>query len=189
MTDKLPPNLLTLFAPRPPLRWVEAPDHAPQNRRTAPIGSVAAFLPELQKYKETDQYNPTESWLQRRDRKKQETKEAAEKLREDAPNIYKPNEDSNIRGDAFKTLIVARLSYEADERDLEKEFGRFGPIERIRIIVDTRASEKPNKKKKPHRGYAFVVFEREKDMRGKTAPKSPLPTLRRTCHPFPGCTL
>lgn len=47
--------------------------------------------------------------------------------------LVKPNEDPNIRGDAFKTLIVARLSYEADERDLEREFGRFGPIERVRI--------------------------------------------------------
>lgn len=43
----------------------------------------------------------------------------------------KPNEDPNVRGDAFKTLMVARLSYEADERDLEKEFGRYGPIERV----------------------------------------------------------
>lgn len=34
-------------------------------------------------------------------------------------------------------------------------------------MTDTHADEKPNKKKKPHRGYAFVVFEREKDMRGK----------------------
>jgi U1 small nuclear ribonucleoprotein len=87
MTDKLPPNLLALFAPRPPLRWVEAPDHAPQSRRTAPIEGVAAFLPELQKYKETDEYNPTESWLQKRDRKKLERKEASEKLRTDAPTI------------------------------------------------------------------------------------------------------
>lgn len=38
----------------------------------------------------------------------------------------------------------------------------------IRIVVDTHQDEKPNKKKKKHRGYAFVVFEREKDMRGKT---------------------
>ena len=44
----------------------------------------------------------------------------------------KPTEDPNIRGDAFKTLIVARLSYDADERDLEREFGRFGPVERVR---------------------------------------------------------
>jgi len=43
----------------------------------------------------------------------------------------KPNEDPNVRGDAFKTLMVARLSYDADERDLEKEFGRYGPIERV----------------------------------------------------------
>lgn len=39
----------------------------------------------------------------------------------------------------------------------------------IRIITDTHAHERPNKKKKPHRGYAFVVFDREKDMRGNSA--------------------
>lgn len=85
MTDKLPPNLLALFAARPPLRWVEAPDYAPQNRKTAPISGVAQFLPELQKYKETDVYHPTESWLQRRDRKKQEKKEKLESLVTEAP--------------------------------------------------------------------------------------------------------
>jgi len=37
----------------------------------------------------------------------------------------------------------------------------------IRIVTDTHQDEKPNKKKKKHRGYAFVVYEREKDMRGK----------------------
>jgi RNA recognition motif-containing protein len=42
-----------------------------------------------------------------------------------------PHDDPNIRGDAFKTLIVARLDYSADEKDLEREFGRFGPIERV----------------------------------------------------------
>lgn len=150
MTDKLPPNLLALFAARPPLRWVEPPDYAPEKRTTAPISGVAAFLPELQKYKETDVYHPTESWLQAKDRKKREKKEAAERLLTEGPlqceppsqrdytaasNLAitdKPNEDPNIRGDAFKTLIVARLSYDADERDLEREFGRIGPIERVR---------------------------------------------------------
>ena len=108
--------------------------------------------------------------------------------------IDKPQEDPNIRGDAFKTLIVARLSYDATEQDLESEFGRFGPIERvscvilvvisitdvvqIRIVSDTHQDEKPNKKKKKHRGYAFVVYEREKDMRGK-------PTTSPTPHSMP----
>lgn len=44
----------------------------------------------------------------------------------------KPNEDPNIRGDAFKTLMVCRLSYQANEEDLEREFGRIGAIERVR---------------------------------------------------------
>ncbi|KAG7122378.1 U1 small nuclear ribonucleoprotein 70 kDa like [Verticillium longisporum] len=166
MTDKLPPNLLALFAPRPPLRWVPPPDHAPEQRRTAPVSGIAAFLPALAEYKDQDGYVPTESWLQMKDRKKQEHKAKLEQLAAEGPVDYKPNEDPNIRGDAFKTLIVARLSYEANEQDLEREFGRFGNIERIRIITDTHAHEKSkNKKKKPHRGYAFVVFERERDMR------------------------
>lgn len=89
MTDKLPPNLLALFAARPPLRWVEPSDHAPEKRRTAPIGGVAAFLPELQKYKETDKYEPTESWLEMRDRKKRETKENVANLVTEGPKQCK----------------------------------------------------------------------------------------------------
>ena len=53
--------------------------------------------------------------------------------------LDKPNEDPNIRGDAFKTLIVARLSYEADERDLERDFSRYGPIERVSLGDALRA--------------------------------------------------
>ncbi|RYP23123.1 hypothetical protein DL767_008910 [Monosporascus sp. MG133] len=165
MTDKLPPNLLALFAPRPPLRWVPHPDFPPEQRKTANVSGVGEYLPALAAYKDKDGYVPTESWLQMRDRKKLEKKAKQEKLLTEGPLKYKPNEDPNIRGDPFKTLIVARLSYDANEHDLEKEFGRFGPIERIRIVADTHAHEKGNKKKKPHRGYAFVVFEREKDMR------------------------
>ena len=40
----------------------------------------------------------------------------------------------------------------------------------IRIVADTSEAEengtKSKKKKKSHRGYAFVVYEREKDMKG-----------------------
>ena len=92
--------------------------------------------------------------------------------------IIEADDDPNVRGDAFKTLFVARLSYDTTEKDLEREFGRFGPIERIRIVTDSAAEmngtaseseTKPKtkkKKKKAHRGYAFVVYEREKDMKG-----------------------
>jgi U1 small nuclear ribonucleoprotein len=141
-------------------------DHAPQERKTAHISGIGEFLPQLQEYKETDQYEPTESWLQRKTRVKLEKKQRQENLLKEAPvlcegdpicsifyitcptsryfvsrivqgvltlySLDKPQEDPNIRGDAFKTLIVARLSYDATEQDLESEFGRFGPIERVR---------------------------------------------------------
>lgn len=169
MTDKLPPNLLALFAPRPPLRWVPPSDRAPEERKTANIAGVAAFLPQLQEYKENDNYEASESWLQRKDRLKLERKTEQEKLLKDGPLscegdplcfdsplfpplvsshltlssttctdllivVDKPQDDPNIRGDAFKTLMVARLSYDATEQDLESEFGRFGPIERVSFL-------------------------------------------------------
>lgn len=182
MTDKLPPNLLALFAPRPPLRWVQPVDVAPAQRKTAKITGLAEFLPALAAYKETDKYVPTESWLQARDRKKREKVEKHEmdikegSMKRESPLLPKqrrwperwmnrthspisfspsstprrisclvvsepllifscfadnPSDDPNIRGDAFKTLIVARLSYDAGEKDIEREFERFGPIERV----------------------------------------------------------
>jgi hypothetical protein len=85
MTDKLPPNLLALFAPRPPLRWVPPSDHAPAERKTAHVTGVAAFLPQLEEYKKTDVYEPTESWLQRKDRLKLEKKEKQERLLTEGP--------------------------------------------------------------------------------------------------------
>ena len=79
MTDKLPPNLLALFAARPALRYLPPSDHAPEKRKTNNIGGVAQFIPALQEY-ENIPYEPTESWLQRKDRIKAEKKERQEKL-------------------------------------------------------------------------------------------------------------
>ena len=79
MTDKLPPNLLALFAPRPALRYLPPSDHAPEERKTNNIGGIAQYLNALSEY-ENIPYEPTESWLQRKDRLKTEKKERQEKL-------------------------------------------------------------------------------------------------------------
>lgn len=181
MTDKLPPNLLALFAPRPALRYLPPADYAPGERRTAAISGIAQYLPALKEdytpadYKdpETGEYSYSgESWLERKDRLTLE-KQARQKFitGDGFKDLYKPSEDSAIRGDAFKTLFVARLSYETDVKDLEREFGRFGPIERVRIVTDN--GETKSKKKGKSKGYAFVVFEREKDMKGTDKPSLP----------------
>jgi U1 small nuclear ribonucleoprotein len=79
MTDKLPPNLLALFAPRPPLRYIPPSDRAPEDCKKSTIGGVAALLGELKNYGEEVPYNATESWLQRRARQKIEKKERIER--------------------------------------------------------------------------------------------------------------
>ncbi|KAF3908476.1 Nucleolin [Orbilia brochopaga] len=156
MTDKLPTNLLALFQPRSALRYLQPADHAPEQRKTAPISGVAQFLDELRK--PDPNYMPTESWLQQRDRKKREKKERQENTVKHGLETYNPDNDPHIRGDPYKTLFVSRLSYDVKEQDLEREFGRFGPIDRIRLVR--------NKDTKKPRGYAFILFEREKDMKG-----------------------
>ena len=75
MTHKLPANLLALFSPRPALRYLPASDHAPEERKTNNIGGVAHFLPDLEEYKDNVPYEPTESWLQRKERLKAEKRE------------------------------------------------------------------------------------------------------------------
>ncbi|KAF2733615.1 hypothetical protein EJ04DRAFT_391086, partial [Polyplosphaeria fusca] len=164
MTDKLPPMLLNLFAPRPPLRWAEPQDHAPETRQTPQISGVGQYLQALREYKDNDGYVPTDSWEQKRDKKRQEIKEKQERLLTEGINQYDPKQDPKVQGDAFKTLFVARLSYGATSDDLEREFGRYGPIERIRLVEDiTAPANAPPKKRKC--GYAFIVYEREKDMK------------------------
>lgn len=137
MTDKLPPQLLALFSPRPPLRYIPPQDADPAiyASRTSQISGVAAFLPVLSEYANEDDYQPTESWLQRKDRLNQEKRERTAKVTSEGFEGYKPHEDPQIRGDAFKTLFVSRLSFDAKESDLEREFGRFGPIERVSLFL------------------------------------------------------
>jgi U1 small nuclear ribonucleoprotein len=85
MTDRLPPNLLALFAPRPPLRWVPPVDHPPEQRKTAAVSGVAQFLPALAEYEREYEYHPTESWLEARDRKKREKQAQLEKALAEGP--------------------------------------------------------------------------------------------------------
>ena len=183
MTDKLPPNLLALFAPRPPLRYLPPADHPPEERSTARITGIAQYLPALKEkaaaaasVEAGDSVDPelaererppTESKLEAHERKHREKLERQQWLvTKGVDELYKPTKDPNIRGDAFKTLFVGRLSYDTDIRDLEKEFGRFGPIERIRIVTENSPDGKVSKKHGKSRGYAFVVYERERDMKG-----------------------
>jgi U1 small nuclear ribonucleoprotein len=110
-----------------------------------------------------DDYKPTIQEVPKERRKRvaeKRKRDHASKLAEEKEK-YKPAENEDATEDAFKTLFVGRLSYAVDERKLKREMERYGPVKKLRIVND-RETGKP-------RGYAFVEFEDERDM--KTAYK------------------
>ena len=110
-----------------------------------------------------DDYTPVIQEVPKERRKRvaeKRKREHTEKLTAEKEE-YKPAENEDATEDAFKTLFVGRLSYSVDERKLKREMERYGPVKKLRIVNDQETG-------KP-RGYAFVEFEDERDM--KTAYK------------------
>ncbi|PKU61197.1 U11/U12 small nuclear ribonucleoprotein 35 kDa protein [Dendrobium catenatum] len=74
-----------------------------------------------------------------------------------AAGLYDPAGDPKIIGDSYCTLFVARLSRQTSEETLRKAMSAYGKVKNLRLVRDivTGAS----------RGYAFVEFETEREMR------------------------
>jgi U1 small nuclear ribonucleoprotein len=51
--------------------------------------------------------------------------------------------------DPYKTLIVARLKYETNERTIKLEFEKYGVVKSVKLVTDKDGKS---------RGYAFVEF-------------------------------
>jgi U1 small nuclear ribonucleoprotein 70kDa len=68
MTDKLPPQLLNLFAPRPPLRYLLPADTAPEKRKTTVVSGIAAFLSQIPKHDQN--YVPTDTEEQAKEKRR-----------------------------------------------------------------------------------------------------------------------
>ncbi|KAJ3092314.1 U1 small nuclear ribonucleoprotein 70 kDa [Quaeritorhiza haematococci] len=155
MTALLPPNLLKLFAPRPPLPYLEPLDRDPVERRRPVISGVGEFLPHCKDH-DLD-YKPTETIEERRKRRKEEKAAAAAIAVQKALEEWDPATDENATSDPYKTLFIARLSYDTTEKTLRREFEVYGAIKTIRMVHDEKTG-------KP-RGYAFIEYERERDMK------------------------
>jgi U1 small nuclear ribonucleoprotein len=150
MTCHLPPNLLALFAPRPPLPFM-AP---PEKKAPPPLSGLGNYLSKFETTptSQTQAETPTDRKL----RIKAEKEEKKKKELEDKLSRWDPKKDPNIIGDPHHVLFVGRLSYNITEHKLRREFETYGPVKKIRIVTD--------KQGKP-RGYAFIEFEKEKDMK------------------------
>ncbi|KAG0335918.1 hypothetical protein BG004_008265 [Podila humilis] len=136
-TAALPPHLLRLFAPRPPLPYAAPLDKDPSTKRESKMMPISQYLDMLKDHDKD--YVPTLSIAERKKKK-----------------AWDPNNDPHVVGDPYKTLHVSRLSYDCTEKDLRREFSMYGQIENIRVVKDQNDKS---------RGFAFIEFEREKDMK------------------------
>ena len=65
-----------------------------------------------------------------------EQKEKYEKTLSEKKEEYSPGGNEKVVGDAYKTLIVARLPYEITEPALRREFESFGAVRKVKLIFD-----------------------------------------------------
>ncbi|KAJ9475340.1 U1 small nuclear ribonucleoprotein 70 kDa-like protein [Pseudozyma hubeiensis] len=185
MTHLLPPSLIRLFAPRPPLEYVAPirrfdPDpHSPplpkdpsriSRRKTvrSPLTGVASFL-ERVKQETADRGETTDdialssssstltlSRATLREIELEKSRSSKSSLKQHHLSTYSPTSNPDATSDPYKTLFLARLSYDTTESDLHKEFDMYGPIEAIKLVRDKEGKS---------RGYAFIAYERERDMK------------------------
>lgn len=145
----LQPPLNRLFIARPPLDSPSAdskdPRHIPDKPRLSPACQYLSAEPLA------PPPPPKPSLEERQSMRRAKAVEKAQKKSDGHGRLeFKPLAASS---DPFRTVFVARLPYDCNERRLKREFERYGAIKSIAIV------EK--------RGYAFVEYERERD--AKTA--------------------
>lgn len=156
MTQYLPPNLLALFAPRDPPPYFPPPRKLAHERKNRGFGLLSESKHLFEDPKDTPKRPKLETKLERLERKRREKAELAAYKVEQGIALWDPNENPNATHDPFRTLFVARLSYDTTEAKLKREFEVYGPIKQICMIQD-RVNDKP-------RGYAFIEYKRDRDM-------------------------
>lgn len=153
-------NLLKLFEPRAPL------DYKPplERRKCPPYEGIGQFVNQFAEPGDPEYSPPVtkgETPAQRRLRiHALRLAKGAAKAASDLDK-YDPQSDPSVEGDPYKTLFVARVSYETTEHKMKREFEAYGPVKRVRLVNDS-VNGKP-------RGYAFIEYQHTRDM--KTAYK------------------
>nr|CAH7729678.1 unnamed protein product [Callosobruchus chinensis] len=156
MTQFLPPNLLALFAPRDPIQYLPPVAKLPHEKKNRGYLGLGAFLDGFEDPKDTPPPTKVETREERLERRRKERAEQVAYKLEQEIAVWDPNSSSNITGDPFKTLFVARINYDTSESKLRREFEVYGPIKKI-VLIHNTVNGKP-------RGYAFIEYEHERDM-------------------------
>ena len=60
----------------------------------------------------------------------------------------------------FLWVFVGGLNYSVTDRQLKREFERFGEVKKVSIVKEKKEGGKA-------KGYAFIEYERERDVKGE----------------------
>ncbi|XP_010680800.2 U1 small nuclear ribonucleoprotein 70 kDa [Beta vulgaris subsp. vulgaris] len=152
----LTPNLLKLFEPRPPLEYKPPPE----KRKCPPYMGMAQYANLFAEPGDPEYAPPVkeaETPSQRRARIHElRLEKGAAKAAEELEK-YDPQSNQSATEDPYKTLFVARLSYETSESRLKREFETYGAIKRVKMVYD-KETNKP-------KGYAFIEYAHTRDMK------------------------
>ncbi|CCK72778.1 U1 snRNP complex subunit SNP1 KNAG_0L01580 [Huiozyma naganishii CBS 8797] len=174
--SKFPPDVAELFSRGPPLPYRKPIDYPLEKRRTNPnITGLTKYLSSLHQYKEEFPRGTANKHLRVYEDVKHEKEKEMDKLQLLCEE-WKPAEDPNIAGtDPYKTIFVGRLPYDTTELDLQEIFGKYGAVDKVRVVRD-----KSNKS----RGYGFVLFadpQASKRTMRETGVHRGIPIKGRTC--------
>ncbi|KAJ1596094.1 hypothetical protein NDA11_004942 [Ustilago hordei] len=187
MTHLLPPSLIRLFAPRPPLEYVAPISRHDRNPAATPLTKDASLLSSSHRRRirtpltgvaatveriasdtaaagtstddiavETSTSNLTHAPVTLTEIAAEKTRAEKAAIKTKGLETYKPNQNANATADPYKTLFLARLSYDTTEKDLHRQFEVYGPIQQITLIRNKQGKS---------RGYAFIAYESERDMK------------------------
>jgi len=152
MTAILPPHLLKNFAPRPPLPFFKPQDSV--THRPVKVTGIASFLPLCTTHDKQPNKPPTTHQLKQLfiDTRKQQNDELLAKgLAE-----WDPTQLVDPTPDPYTTLFIARINHTTDTRTLEREFSKYGEIDKCVVVRDKQGQS---------RGYAFIQFAKEGDLK------------------------
>jgi U1 small nuclear ribonucleoprotein len=153
----MPPHIRATFMPNPPLAQKLPP---PKHRRQKWTG-MSTYLDKFESVAPpTRNVGLTPKKLKENEVKRREDEHKADL--EPLINEYRKEQresSGELEGmNCYNTLFVGRLAYEVTERKLLRELEVFGPVKDLKLIKDVKGTGKS-------RGYAFVEFEHEEDMK------------------------
>eukprot|EP00124_Ichthyophonus_hoferi_P004767 Ihof_evm1s571 gene=Ihof_evmTU1s571 len=157
MSAWLPPSLLVLFKERAPLEYAPPLDLLPYEKKYPAYTGIAQYTSLLEDPADAPPPTFGETPDERHERKRLERQErAAAELQQAIAAWDATASPEKKTTDPYKTLFVGRMSFETTESRLRRNLEQYGPI--VKVTVLNGEDGKP-------RGYGFVEFEHERDMR------------------------